>query len=53
MYPRCKSLGLIEALTGEQMAGRVLFYPRCKSLGLIEAPFKIDLICGMRFLSEV
>ena len=41
-YPRCKSLGLIEAgeldgimwVTGE--------YPRCKSLGLIEAARHTD-----------
>ena len=40
MYPRCKSLGLIEAdPPGSPRAGNRP-YPRCKSLGLIEADGK-------------
>ena len=45
-YPRCKSLGLIEALKSGcnvQVFGE---YPRCKSLGLIEAPIGIPVANG-------
>ena len=36
-YPRCKSLGLIEASTSSRRSVGCRLYPRCKSLGLIEA----------------
>ena len=52
-YPRCKSLGLIEARkSGETPLSSIAGYPRCKSLGLIEAgpprPFRLPLMAYPR-----
>ena len=38
-YPRCKSLGLIEAMSALIFEISSIAYPRCKSLGLIEADY--------------
>ena len=54
IYPRCKSLGLIEALhMSSQYDCEVAIYPRCKSLGLIEASLIYPRNKPQRLISEV